>query len=301
MRAFVNSCRHRGAQLLTGEGNCASIRCPYHSWVYDLTGALRGANGMKETAGFDPEAHGLVPVRLEEWAGFLFVCFDPKAAGLMTYLGDLPAYLDSYGFADMVTVGRKDFVLRANWKSYVENSMENFHLPTVHRTTIGGVKATWNAVDGAPGNFAILQSRADRSRAVLPDDAGFDPIPTLTGPAAEGAQYTLVYPCTVIGADLDCMWFKQMVPEGPDRVRNIAAFCFPRSALERPDYEEILPNYLKRFALVIGEDNEIAEKQFSGLDQPFAVPGRFSANEPLVHLIDNWIIDRVVGPAGAAP
>ena len=46
IRAFVNSCRHRGAKLLDGQGNCNAIRCPYHSWLYSTTGALRGPNGM---------------------------------------------------------------------------------------------------------------------------------------------------------------------------------------------------------------------------------------------------------------
>lgn len=297
IRAFVNSCRHRGSRLLDGEGNCRLITCPYHAWSYETDGRVRGAMGMQETRDFDPAEYGLVTVKLESWAGFIFVNFDPESATLAAYLGDLSDHTWSYGFESMVTVGRKEFAVRANWKTYIENSLENFHLPTVHRRTIGGVKAIWTGIDGAPGNYVILHSKTDSSRAVLSGDKGFGPIPTLRGRAAEGAQYILVYPCTVIGADLDCMWFKQMVPDGPDTMRNIAAFCFTKAAVESPDFAEIVQNYLKRFDLVIGEDNFISEQQYKGLNQPFARAGRFSKLEPLVHTIDNWIIDRVVGRA----
>ena len=296
VRAFVNSCRHRGAKLLEGEGNCKAIRCPYHSWLYSTRGELRAANGMQETRNFDPSQFGLTQVRLDTWSGFLFVNLDAEYMSLPEYLGDLDSFTESYEFETMVTVRRKDLTVRTNWKSYIENSLENFHLPTVHQGTIGGVKAQWNPIDGAPGNYVLLQSRTTASRATLGGDAAFDRIATLRGPAAEGAQYILIYPCTVIGADLDCMWFKQMAPDGPDLVRYSAGFCFPKASVERPDFETVVQSYHKRFDLVISEDNGIAERQFQGLSNPLSRAGRFSSMEPLVHTIDNWVVDRVVGP-----
>jgi phenylpropionate dioxygenase-like ring-hydroxylating dioxygenase large terminal subunit len=166
----------------------------------------------------------------------------------------------------------------------------------VHQRTIGGVKAQWNPIDGAPGNYVLLQSRTTASRATLGGDASLDRIPTLRGAAAEGAQYILIYPCSVIGADLDCMWFKQMAPDGPHAVQYSAGFCFPKASVERADFEQIVPNYHKRFDLVISEDNGISELQLQGLLNPFSRPGRFSSMEPLVHTIDNWVLDRVLEP-----
>jgi phenylpropionate dioxygenase-like ring-hydroxylating dioxygenase large terminal subunit len=300
IRAFVNSCRHRGAKLLEGDGNCKSIRCPYHSWLYSTTGKLRAANGMQNTRNFAASDYGLIEIRLETWGGFLFVNFDPHCVSLREYLGDLDRFTESYEFEDMVTVKRREFTVQTNWKSYIENSMENFHLPTVHQKTIGGLKADWNPIDGAPGNYVILQTRTTASRATLGNDAAFEPISTLRGPAAEGAQYILIYPCTVIGADLDCVWFKQMAPDGPGLVHYSAGFCFPSVTVRRPDFEQIVPNYHKRFDLVISEDNGIAETQLEGLANPLSRPGRFSTMESLVHVIDNWILDKVVGPLPAA-
>jgi phenylpropionate dioxygenase-like ring-hydroxylating dioxygenase large terminal subunit len=297
IRAFVNSCRHRGSRLLDGEGNCSAIRCPYHSWLYSTTGELRGANGMQDTQQFNRADFGLIEVKLDTWSGFLFVNFDPRSVGLQEYLGNIDNHTESYGLDSMVTVRRKEFTVRTNWKSYIENSMEGLHLPTVHKATIGGTKMENTEVVGAPGNYIILQSRTAATRAVIGNDAKFDPIPTLRGPAAEGSQYILIYPCTVIGADRDCVWFKQMAPDGPSMVRYSAGFCFPKAALQRPDFDQIVPNYHKRFDLVIAEDNDISEVQLSGLSNPFSRPGRFSIAESMVHTIDNWILDRVVGPS----
>jgi choline monooxygenase len=296
IRAFVNSCRHRGAKLLEGEGSCKAIRCPYHSWLYSTAGELRAANGMQDTRNFNAARFGLSEVRLDLWSGFLFVNLDPQCMTLREYLGDIDSFTASYEFETMVTVRRKHLTVRTNWKSYIENSLESFHLPTVHQQTIGGVKAQWNAIDGAPGNYVLLQSRTTASRATLSGDAAFDRIATLRGAAAEGAQYVLIYPCSVIGADLDCMWFKQMAPDGPDLVRYSAGFCFPRATVERADFEEIVQNYHRRFDLVISEDNGISELQLQGLSNPLSRAGRFSGMEPLVHTIDNWVLDRMLGP-----
>lgn len=299
IRAFVNSCRHRGAKLLEGDGHCAAVACPYHGWAYNTDGSLRAFNAMEEAKNLEPKDYGLIEIKLETWMGFIFVNFDPNCISLREYLGDLDQYVESYGFADMVTVGRKDFVIRTNWKSYVENSIEPIHLPLVHQKSIGHVfsdkKNKVDMIDGAPGNFGIFRTITDKSRAVLRGDQGFDKIPTLRGTAAEGAQYMVVNPCTVIGGDLDCMWFKHMVPEGPHMVRNITAFCFPKASLARPDAEAILKNYFKRFYMVINEDSAIAERQFAGINNPLARPGRYSGYEKLVHVFDNWVLDRVVG------
>jgi choline monooxygenase len=299
IRAFVNSCRHRGAKLLEGTGSCSSIRCPYHSWIYDTEGRLRAAPGMADTDDFELDRNGLTALRAEVWMGFIFVNFDSEAQSLADYLGDLGESVASYGLENMVTRGRKEFRVRSNWKCYVENSMENLHLPTVHERSIGAVKAIWTPIVGDPGNYLILHSKAERSRATLSGDAAFERIPTLKGRAAEGAQYILIYPATVVGCDLDCMWFKQMIPDSAGVMRNIAAFCFPQSAVDRPDFDDVAKAYFRRYDMVIGEDNAISERQYEGLDQPFAKPGRLSSSEALVHAFDNWILDRVIDDHGA--
>src|SRR5262249_61879119 len=87
---------------------------------------------------------------------------------------------------------------------------------------------------------------------------------------------------------------------GPGVERDPGGVCVRRVTVERHDFEPMVPNYHRRFDLVISEDNGIAETQLQGLANPLRRPGRFSTMEPLVHAIDNWILDRVVGPLPAA-
>ncbi len=112
--AFANTCRHRGTQLVSGEGNCRAFKCPYHSWVYGLDGTLLGTPEMHKTIGFDPSRYGLIPIKLETWGGFLFVSFDPASRPLRAHLGDLPEKLASYSLEEMVCTRRKVWELACN-------------------------------------------------------------------------------------------------------------------------------------------------------------------------------------------
>src|ERR1051325_11721266 len=80
LHAVVPICRHRGALMLDGTGNCRTISCPYHGWTYRPSGELIGVGGrhqpMRDIVGFDKEANGLVTLRIETWAGFVFVNFN---------------------------------------------------------------------------------------------------------------------------------------------------------------------------------------------------------------------------------
>src|SRR5258708_35970389 len=117
LKAFVNSCRHRGARLLSGQGNRQrKITCPYHAWVYSTDGKLLAARGMDGTAGFQLGDYGLRSARGGTWGGFLFVHFDAGAASLAEPLGEVPAERACYDLAHMVTGRRNEYRVRGNWQ-----------------------------------------------------------------------------------------------------------------------------------------------------------------------------------------
>ncbi len=89
LRAYANSCRHRGAMLLEGEGNCRGIKCPFHGWAYKLDGRLAGAPRMDKTPDFDMSDYGLTAFRVAERYGFAFVCFSSRVADIDTWLGEI--------------------------------------------------------------------------------------------------------------------------------------------------------------------------------------------------------------------
>lgn len=295
VRAFANTCRHRGAAILQGEGNCKAIRCPYHSWSYDFDGTLIVAPEMEQTAGFRMEDYPLVPIRLEQWAGFIFVNFDHEARSLKDFLGDLPEVLESYHFEKMTCVRRKEYEIASNWKIYVENAMEAYHVSTVHRSTLSRQKGVFPTVEPAQGEWMALHKEHEGTRALLTGDTGFPRIPTLEGKAAKGSYYPLMFPSTMFGCTVDCMWWLELHPISPSRTRLIVGSCFPDDIIAREDFDEIVRRYYKRWDISIPEDNEISAMQQIGLSSPFSRPGRLSYAEPLVHVFNNWVLDRVVG------
>ena len=295
VRAFANSCRHRGAKVMAGEGNCTVFSCPYHAWTYAIDdGRLIGAMEMDETVGFDKKNFGLIELRLETWAGFLFLNFDHDAAHLSDWLGDLPELMASYKLEDMVTTRRVEYDLACNWKVYVENAMESYHVPTVHQQTIQKQKRDHNPPVESNGEYEGLFTRHTGSRALLPGAKGFPYIESLEGLTTEGTYYILINPSTMFGLTFDCMWWLELHPISAERTKLIVGSCFPKKTTERDDFDEIVENYYARWEKSIVEDNDVSDIQQIGLGSPFVQPGRFSYMEPLVHTIDNWVIDRVL-------
>jgi choline monooxygenase len=298
IRAFANSCRHRGSALLDGEGHCQLIACPYHSWTYCLDGTLAGSPEMHKTHGFDPVENALVPIRIDSWGGFLFVNFDPEAAPLAEFLGDLPGKVAPYRLDEMACARRKEYVIDCNWKLFVENAKESYHIATVHRQTINkyaSARSSGYWVEEATGEYCITFAQHDGSMALLKGDTGFPTNESLLGlREAGGTTAPLIYPSTYLACTIDCAWYLELHPLGPGRTRLIHGALFPKDRLARNDFEDVAKNYYKRWDITIEEDIVASERQQRGLDSPFVRPGRFSHREPLVHEIDNWILDRVL-------
>ena len=142
VRAFHNVCRHRNLKLVDEPGNCGKlIRCPYHSWSYDLRGALRNApyfgGGMRELPqGFEPAEHGLLPVACKTWHDWVFVNFAPEAQAFDDFLAPLRRQLGDVDVTDYVPVATLDFgEVECNWKLLMENFIEPYHVQFVHRAT----------------------------------------------------------------------------------------------------------------------------------------------------------------------
>ena len=131
LAAFHNVCRHRaGALVADGEGNCGeAFTCRYHGWRYALDGRLRNATDFGNLPGFDPRQYGLFPVRVETWQGLVFVNLDLAAAPLTEALAPLAGGEPLPGFP---LIERRSHNLACNWKTYVENYLEGYHLPMVH-------------------------------------------------------------------------------------------------------------------------------------------------------------------------
>jgi choline monooxygenase len=137
LRGFYNVCRHRAGPPAEGCGSRKLFRCGYHGWTYGLDGTLISATEIEGVEGFRAEDFALKPVRAEEWFGFIFVNLNPvnlnaQARPLRESLGELPTQAEKFDFAGMKLFERRTYDMKCNWKTYVDNYLEGYHLPSVH-------------------------------------------------------------------------------------------------------------------------------------------------------------------------
>jgi choline monooxygenase len=132
LRAFSNVCRHRAGPIALGSGCKNVMRCQYHGWTYTLDGRLIGTPDVEGVEFFDRSSMGMVPVRLETWEKFIFVNFDPNAESLSAYLGKIPEQARGFEFAGLRSAERRDYIINCNWKVYVDNYLEGYHIPIAH-------------------------------------------------------------------------------------------------------------------------------------------------------------------------
>jgi choline monooxygenase len=132
LRGFYNVCRHRAGPPAEGCGSRKLFRCGYHGWTYGLDGALLSATEIEGVEEFHPEEFALRPVLTEEWFNLVFVNLDPAARPLRESLGELPAQGEKFPFAQMKLFERRTYNMKCNWKTYVDNYLEGYHLPSVH-------------------------------------------------------------------------------------------------------------------------------------------------------------------------
>jgi choline monooxygenase len=132
LRGFYNVCRHRAGPPAEGYGSRKLFRCLYHGWTYNLDGSLNHATEVEGVEGFQREDFGLAPLRCEEWFNLVFVNLEPGAPPLLESLGELPEQAERFAFQDMKLFERRTYEMNCNWKTYVDNYLEGYHLPTVH-------------------------------------------------------------------------------------------------------------------------------------------------------------------------
>ena len=142
IQAFHNVCRHRNLKLVDQAGNCGKLlRCPYHSWSYDLQGNLKAApyfgGGVKDLPPeFNHCDHGLVPVHCEVWHDWIFVNLDENPVSFSEHLAPIKKMLGSNQVEAYHPVATFEFdQVACNWKLLMENFIEPYHVQFVHKTT----------------------------------------------------------------------------------------------------------------------------------------------------------------------
>ncbi|MBM3601802.1 MAG: aromatic ring-hydroxylating dioxygenase subunit alpha [Alphaproteobacteria bacterium] len=136
IRAFSNVCRHRGGPVARGAGVLRIFHCAYHGWTYNLDGSLRVAPELGDIEAFDEDKVSLPKARVELLPPLVFVNLDTDAPPLAQYLGDFPDFLRRYDADKLRFIVQKRYEVAANWKILLDNFLECYHCPLLHRTTV---------------------------------------------------------------------------------------------------------------------------------------------------------------------
>ena len=294
INAFFNTCRHRGMRLLEGSGSIKHIVCPYHSWVYSCEGTLVRTPGMKGVHNFEKESYGLLPLKLDNWGGFLFIRYSDDGPELKDWLGDMPDFFRNYSPQLLRCVRRKSFDVQCNWKLLIENSLETYHTGTVHQSTLGRQQSRPKVT---AGEWSCLFVYVDgkKTLSILPNSTQTLPInPDLSKEQQRGTFFTNIYPCTQFVFAPDSMWWLAIQPQGPTRSRLEVGSCFAESTIAAPDFQKTIQSYFERWDTATAEDNAICEAQQIGQSVQARPPGRFAEEEHLVHELAIWALDRIL-------
>lgn len=257
LRAFHNVCRHRGAKLLDDRGRCDAIVCPYHRWRYRLDGRLDNVPQQADQfPDLDRDDWGLLPVALAEWKGLLFVNPDGAAPPLQTWLAGLPELLGAFEPDRLQVLTEGVYEFRANWKFYVENHVDWYHLWYTHPATL----RMWDHHRGR-----MLQTGAHWSSFEPPregqrgDNPLAPPLQPIAGLSARQRQLGahLVFPNLTLFTGDGYFATGLVTPLGPDRAQmQFRALVAP----DQPVTPELARDVLQAF-------REITEVEDAGMTQ----------------------------------
>ena len=159
VRAFWNSCRHRGAKIcLEQSGRAPRLMCPYHQWTYGLDGKLLAARSMAED--FDKADHGLNPVALENVGGLIFICLSDNPPPIDRVKADIADQIAVYDLEKLKVAVQDDYIEDANWKLVMENNRECYHCDVGHPELISVLGTTGFGKD-APADDYLETKRAE--------------------------------------------------------------------------------------------------------------------------------------------
>jgi phenylpropionate dioxygenase-like ring-hydroxylating dioxygenase large terminal subunit len=286
LRGFFNACRHRGHELLPCDFPTVSarvIQCPYHAWTYGLDGTLKGAPRFSDVAGFDKQDYPLIPARIEEWHGWVFVNASGDAPPLAEHVGNLDGLLANYEIGRMFEAARHDYVVRANWKTITENYHECYHCPSIHpelcevTPTDSGRNyehtGAWVGGDMDLKDFAQTMSLDGQSKGL--------PIRGLDDYQLRTVLYVGLLPNMLISLHPDYVMTHRMEPLSPTETRVECAWLFPPEAETRPDFE---PSYASDFWDITNrQDWAACESVTRGIASQGFRQGPFSWSEDEVH------------------
>ena len=274
LRGFYNVCRHRAGQVALSRGNRKTLQCGYHGWTYNLDGTLRNCPEMEGTADFDKSAFGLMPVRVECWGPFVFANLDASAPPLASVMGEIPREVAAAGYDvnRMRLVERRDYEIACNWKVYVDNYLEGYHLPIAHPGLFRELDYDAYRVE----TFRYYSKQHAPIRPLRPgEELGRDRRYFRSPDGEADALYYWLFPNTMLNIYQDNLSTNVILPLGVDRTLTIFEWFFAEPGTGAG--WESMQQTIAFSDEIQQEDIAICEQVQRGLRSRSYDSGRFSA------------------------
>ena len=297
LRLYANTCRHRGAKLLDGTGQCQAISCPFHGWTYTLDGNLKYAKTMSENPNFDFSEHSLIEYKLKELQGFLFAFLGNQPTDLDSQLGDFSELHQPWSLNELITTRREVFEVQCNWKAFLDVFNEYYHLSNIHPTSIDNLYIKPEESDKTTGDYASQFGFTTGTGALLEahQSNALPKMENLGDPWNLGARYSWVFPNMTFAASQEAIWVYEANPINSQSCQVRQSICFPKNTTELPDFKEKSQAYYQRLDDALDEDITALENQQKGLNKSPSLQGQFSTlMEANVATFAQWYANKIV-------
>lgn len=301
INVFHNVCSHRGMLLVADEQPIKTvIRCRYHSWSYDLDGALRatphiGGVDIHECAGFERDGHGLKPVRAALWMDIIFVNLSGDAPPFDEFIAPLvrrwEVFWGTNGHQDVRpsdTGSRLDLTVESNWKLPVENFCESYHLPWVHPdlNEYSPLEQHYNIVDGdnMSGQGTLNYTPTIVANASLPQFTAWPQ------DKVKYAEYMSLYPNVLLGVQTDHVYAILLLPQCAGRTIEKLQICYVGKESIGTEFRECREAILATWKDVFFEDVFAVEAMQQGRQSPGFRGGVFTPiMDAPTHNFHTWV------------
>jgi phenylpropionate dioxygenase-like ring-hydroxylating dioxygenase large terminal subunit len=306
IRAFHNVCRHRAARLLEGAGLCkGAVTCPYHGWTYNLDGSLRGLPVSKSFPNLDRSLHGLIPIRVEIMASFVFVCLAGDPPPVAQIWGEMLDDFTPYQFENMVALAPMyTEEWDVDWKVAMDNYLESYHVPIGHpglgRMLTPDYDDQLNLASGvARGVGWLREQRSPKWSEGRYQDMVGSVTTHLPEPNRRCWRFYSMLPNLGIDVFPDQMDFFQVLPRGPGKctIRG-GTYGLPDARREMRVLRYLNARINRQ---VQREDDELCRRVQRGLASSYYRPGPLSTHEVCVLQFHDLIRERIPETLSASP
>lgn len=303
LRAFHNTCRHRGSELCgESEGRFKSrlIVCPYHQWAFSLDGRLVRTTSHAEAVDFELSDFPLLEVNVREFRGGVFVSLSDNPPDFEEGFIRGSDRISNWPMADLVVGHRWRETMNCNWKVFWENFNECLHCPNIHPELCELVPIYGRRISNYRDEPGWVDHRGDtapefrgglRTGAETWSKSGraSGPVfPSLTEEeVARGQSYFVSLPSVFIAGHIDYMRTVRVLPLGPEQTELEVEWLFPVETLERPDFD--LEDVTEFTKLVMRQDAQASEMNQRGLRARDFMQGVLMPEEHYVKAFQDWV------------